>query len=200
MKKTLIWRLYGLIATMLVLFLMPGVDFRWGGEKEQIQSQASSFFDAEWKNNLQHITGMIVEMPNPNFVSQYLGMLEESKKLAIQTYELTEKRVKSWLEKQARLGMKIQIMIENKKYQQYQNTFKNLQNAFSSEQNIAIKSDEHLPTQYLHGKITLVESGFWLQSSNLTHSTFAKNREHLFWSENAEVLASLWKIFEKDRK
>lgn len=80
--------------------------------------------------------------------------------------------------------MKIRIMIENKKYQQYQNTFKNLQKAFSGLESIELRSDEHLPIQYLHGKITLVQSGFWIQSSNLTHSTFAKNREHLFRSQH----------------
>lgn len=171
-------------------------DFGW----ENVNQDQNSFsFDPQRRDKLQNITGIIVQMPNPSYVQQYLKSLEGSPQLAIQTYELTEKRVKSWLKTQAKAGMKIRIMIENQKYQQFQNTFKKLQSEFSGLQNIQVQSDQHMDTQYLHGKITLIQSGFWIQSSNLTHSTFAKNREHLFWSEDRGVLQSLWKIFEKDR-
>lgn len=75
MKKVLIRRLYALMATIVLLFLMPGVDFRWGDGETQVKSQ-TSFFDPEWRSKLQNITGMLVEMPNPSFVTQYLGLLE----------------------------------------------------------------------------------------------------------------------------
>ena len=139
-------------------------------------------------------------MPNPDYLKSYENSLENSLRIQLQTYEFTEKHLKSKLKNLAENGVKIQIMIENKKYQQFKNTYKELQNYFSGLQNIEVKSDEHLPTQYLHGKITLMQSGFWIQSSNLTHSTFAKNREHLFRSENPKVLKSLHTLFEKDRK
>lgn len=137
-------------------------------------------------------------MPNKKYVASYLDSLEWSSKIDIQTYELTEKRVKARIEQKAREGVQFRIMIENQKYQQFQNTFKNLTNQRSWLQNIKLISDEHMPTTYLHSKITLADSGFWIQSSNLTHSTFAKNREHLFRSKNPEVLSSLKQIFDKD--
>ena len=56
-----------------------------------------------------------------------------------------------------------------------------------------------MKTMYLHSKITLMDKSFWIQSSNLTHSTFAKNREHLFRSENPKILKNLTQLFEKDR-
>lgn len=195
MKKWL-WSLIGMLVLML---LSPWVEWHFGSEDVRDEGQTAFVFDPNWRSQLHNITGQIIEMPSPHYVTNYLESLEWSPQLAIQTYELTEKRVKNWLKKQAELGMQIRIMIENKKYQQFQNTYKKLQSEFSGLQNIQVKSDQHLPTQYLHGKITLVQSGFWLQSANLTHSTFAKNREHLFWSENQGVLVSLWKIFEKDR-
>ena len=139
-------------------------------------------------------------MPNPGYLKNYESSLENSPRIQLQTYEFTEKHLKSKLKKLAENGVKIQIMIENKKYQQFKNSYKELQNYFSGLQNIEVKSDGHLPTQYLHSKITLMQSGFWIQSSNLTHSTFAKNREHLFRSENPKVLKSLHTLFEKDRK
>ena len=89
-------------------------------------------------------------------------------------------------------------MIENQKYQQYQNTFKQLQKEYAETPNIVIKSDQHMKTMYLHSKITLMDKSFWIQSSNLTHSTFAKNREHLFRSENPKILKNLTQLFEKD--
>lgn len=137
-------------------------------------------------------------MPNKKYVASYLDSLEWSSKIDIQTYELTEKRVKARIEQKAREGVQFRIMIENQKYQQFQNTFKNLTNQRSWLQNIKLISDEHMPTTYLHSKITLADSGFWIQSSNLTHSTFAKNREHLFRSQNPEVLSTLKQIFDKD--
>ncbi len=139
-------------------------------------------------------------MPNPNYLKSYESSLENSSTIDLQTYEFTEKHLKSKLKNLAEQGVNIRIMIENKKYQQFKNTYKDLQSYFSGQANIEVKSDEHLPTQYLHSKITLMQSGFWIQSSNLTHSTFANNREHLFRSENPQVLKSLKILFEKDRK
>jgi hypothetical protein len=40
-------------------------------------------------------------MPNKSYVTSYLSSLEGSPEIAIQTYELTEKRVKSWIKQKA---------------------------------------------------------------------------------------------------
>jgi phosphatidylserine/phosphatidylglycerophosphate/cardiolipin synthase-like enzyme len=37
-------------------------------------------------------------------------------------------------------------------------------------------------TEYTHAKVNLIDSGFIIQTANLTHSSFAKNREHFFQS------------------
>lgn len=189
---------FALLLMLLLLFFSQGIKLSfWDQEINDEKSQVSPLFSG-WRAQLQNITGIIVQMPNKSYVASYLKSLEWSKEINIQTYELTEKRVKNWIQSQAQSGVKFRIMLENKKYQQYQNTFKTLQNLRSGEKNIELKSDEHLPTTYLHSKITLADSGFWIQSSNLTHSTFANNREHLFRSENPQVLASLKSLFAKD--
>lgn len=54
-------------------------------------------------------------------------------------------------------------------------------------------------TEYTHAKVNLIDSGFIIQTANLTHSSFAKNREHFFQSFDTGVQASLQTIFEKDR-
>jgi hypothetical protein len=40
-------------------------------------------------------------MPNKNYVTSYLFSLEGAPEISIQTYELTEKRVKSWIKQKA---------------------------------------------------------------------------------------------------
>lgn len=54
-------------------------------------------------------------------------------------------------------------------------------------------------TQYQHAKVNLIDSGFIIQTANLTHSSFVKNREHFFQSNDSGVRSSLHTIFEKDR-
>ncbi len=195
MKKLLI----ALITALLALLLSPWVEFHFGQEEKWAEKSDFSLAQ-DRRERLENITWMIVQMPNPNYLKSYESSLENSPTIDLQTYEFTEKHLRAKLKNLAEQGVNIRIMIENKKYQQFKNTYKDLQNYFSEQANIAVKSDEHLPTQYLHSKITLMQSWFWIQSSNLTHSTFANNREHLFRSENPQVLKSLKILFEKDRK
>ena len=190
--------LVALLFSLVLVLFSPWVKFSFSqNSQKEVKSQTFSLLSGR-RNNLQNITGTIVQMPNKNYVTSYLSSLENSPEISIQTYELTEKRVKSWIKQKAESWTQFRIMLENNKYQQFQNTFKKLQNERSWLQNIKLISDEHLPTTYLHSKITLVQSGFWIQSSNLTHSTFANNREHLFWSQNPQILSSLQTLFNKD--
>lgn len=195
MKKLLI----ALITALLALLLSPWVEFHFGQEEKWAEKPDFSLAQ-DRRERLGNITWTIVQMPNPKYLKSYESSLENSSTIDLQTYEFTEKHLRAKLKNLAEQGVNIRIMIENKKYQQFKNTYKELLEIFSGLQNIEVKSDEHLPTQYLHSKITLMQSGFWIQSSNLTHSTFANNREHLFRSENPQVLKSLKTLFEKDRK
>ena len=200
MKKiTPQYTLFWLLALLAVLLFSPWVKFSFAQNQDQKQEKNQTFTLLSWRRQtLQSITWTIVQMPDPNFIPSYLDSLENSPQIDIQTYELTEKRVKSWIKQKAQSWTHFRIMLENNKYHQFQNTFKKLQNERSGLQNIKLISDEHLPTTYLHSKITLVQSGFWIQSSNLTHSTFANNREHLFRSQDPQVLSSLKTLFQKD--
>ena len=54
-------------------------------------------------------------------------------------------------------------------------------------------------TMYTHSKITLNERGAWIQTANLTKSSYESNREHFFYTENAEILKNLQELFSGDR-
>jgi phosphatidylserine/phosphatidylglycerophosphate/cardiolipin synthase-like enzyme len=53
-------------------------------------------------------------------------------------------------------------------------------------------------TEYIHAKVNLIDSGFIIQTANLTKSSFASNREHFFQSFDPQVRKSLHTLFEKD--
>ena len=183
--------LLGLLVAVVSLLLSPSVRFKFWNlsseqENQKTEQNQTSFSDFDdLKRKIESITGKIIQMPNPKFVDSYIDSLSWTSTINIQTYELTEKNIKKHLKKLAEAGIQIRIMIENQKYQQYQNTFKQLQKEYADMPNIVIKSDQHMKTMYLHSKITLMDKSFWIQSSNLTHSTFAKNLTQLFEKDRA---------------
>ena len=145
--------LVALLFSLVLVLFSPWVKFSFSqNPQKEVKSQTFSLLSGR-RNNLQNITGTIVQMPNKNYVTSYLSSLENSPEISIQTYELTEKRVKSWIKQKAESWTQFRIMLENNKYQQFQNTFKKLQNERSWLQNIKLISDEHLPTTYLHSKV-----------------------------------------------
>ncbi len=52
---------------------------------------------------------------------------------------------------------------------------------------------------YVHAKVTLNEDSFWVQTANLTKSSFESNREHFFYSNDSDFRNSLENIFNSDR-
>jgi phosphatidylserine/phosphatidylglycerophosphate/cardiolipin synthase-like enzyme len=55
-----------------------------------------------------------------------------------------------------------------------------------------------MKTTYVHSKFALIDSGFIIQTANLTHSSFFSNREYFFYSTHSGVYQSLATIFDKD--
>jgi hypothetical protein len=51
---------------------------------------------------------------------------------------------------------------------------------------------------YVHAKVTLNEDAFWVQTANLTKSSFESNREHFFYSNDANFYESLKRLLDAD--
>lgn len=137
---------------------------------------------------------------SPGSLEQILFLFKKAKyNISLQTYEFTEKRFKSLFNQLLQENVDIRIIMENRKYQQFKNTFKDIQNYFSWYDNFQIQSDDKMKTTYVHSKFALIDSGFLIQTSNLTHSAFFINREYFFYSQHNWVYQSLATIFEKDR-
>jgi len=162
--------------------------------------QASTKAIHKQLGKVQNITWVFFRSPWESLAKELSNFWATQQNLDLRTYEFTQKDFKTTLKKLAASGVHIRIILEDKKYQQFQNTLKVLRQEFSWYQNIQLKSDKQMGTQYTHAKVNLIDSGYIIQTANLTHSSFAKNREHFFQSFNTWVRKSLQTIFEKDRK
>lgn len=131
-----------------------------------------------------------------NAFSKSLSNADDTVK--IQTYDFTKKEIKQIMKWLLEKWVIINLIMENKKYQQYQNTWQQIEEYFSDYPRFQIRTDEQMWTLYTHSKIALIDSWFWIQTANLTHSSFVANREHFFYSENTAVWNSLNTIFDKD--
>lgn len=189
-----------------IIFILIGGSFPflftlhwwWGYEKD---NSSNTILPSNFFHVLQNITGTLLIWPTPELYTRYQEFLNTTKNtLKIQTYEFSNTFIKEFIKSRLNSWVDVQIIIEDQKYQQYTNPLKQLQSDFSGYQNISIKSDQQMWTTYTHSKITLSESAFRIQSANLTASSFEKNREHFFYSNNGEVLSSLHLLFDNDWK
>ena len=140
-----------------------------------------------------------IHIGSQKYFTTYSTILAWSKtRLWVEMYEFTKKEIKSTFKTLASNWVNIQLILENKKFQQYQNTFKNVQNYLSGFSNFQIKPDDQMWTKYVHAKFILVDTWFLIQTANFTHSSFFTNREYFFWSHDLKVLKSLETIFTKD--
>lgn len=150
-------------------------------------------------NNLQNITGQIFISPSNNLQNIIIKKYQETqKKFLLRIYEFTNKEIKKTVKDLADKWLDIKIIIENNKYQQYSNTLTVLKKYFTANKNVQLKSDKQMKTEYVHAKTTILDSGFIIQTANLTKTAFNSNREYFFRSSDTWVLGSLNKLYQKD--
>jgi cardiolipin synthase A/B len=189
---------------MVVLWMASIVGFiglgsRFGGIRFEQKAKPEIFSPSSNLSQIQNITGKIFVSPTDiGFILDIFGKAKTT--LYLQTYEFTEKRIRALFKQLLENGVDIKLIMEDKKYQQFKNTFKEIQNLFSWYNNFQIKNDKQMKTTYVHAKFALIDSGFLIQTANLTHSTFTTNREYFFYSHHSGVYQSLATIFDKDWK
>lgn len=133
-----------------------------------------------------------------NFQPYYDNLASTNSWLKIQVYEFTEKRIRNLIKNLLNKWTDVKIIIEDKKFQQYRNTYKDLINLFTGYKNISIKSDKQMWTEYVHAKIDLLDDSFWIKTNNITKSAFESSREYMFHSYDVWIKKSLDNIFDKD--
>ena len=184
------------IVFVIILISLAEIKFWPWYEKsaQKVDFNSQSFFD-----NLKLISWTILKWPSWELYTQYKDFLNWTDKyLKLETYDFTNQFFKTRFQWISNRWIPIQIILENNKYQQYQNTFRELENYFSWHENISLRSDQQMWTTYVHAKITLNENSFRVQTANLTKSSFESNREHFFYSSDWEFHDSLEKLFNAD--
>lgn len=189
---------------MVVLWMVSIIGFiglgSWfGGIRFEQKAKPEIFSPSINISQIQNITWNLFASPTDiGFILDIFGKAKTN--LYLQTYEFTEKRIRALFKQLLENDVDIKLIMEDKKYQQFKNTFKEIQNLFSWYNNFQIKNDKQMKTTYVHAKFALIDSGFLIQTANLTHSTFATNREYFFYSQHSGVYQSLATIFDKDWK
>lgn len=181
-----------IVIIFIVAILTKDIKFEFAIKIDQNQEQK---IDLE---NIENITWKLYMSPDNSWPAFYSSLSQIKHSLKLQTYEFTEKNIKAKLKELLEQGISIKLIMENYKYMQFKNTWKEIEEYFSGYKNFEIKSDKQMKTEYVHSKINLVDSWFRIQTANLTDSSFKKNREHFFYSENQAVWHSLNNIFDKD--
>lgn len=192
-KKYITWILVILLFTLWYFF--GGVEIKLNTSSPQISKKTIA---TEIKN-IQDISWSFFRSPGESLAKELESFNSAQHTLDIWTYEFTQKDFKTTIKKIAEKGVNIRIIVEDKKFQQFQNTLKVLSQDFSWYQNIQLKSDKQMGTEYTHAKVNLIDSWFIIQTANLTKSSFSSNREHFFQSFDPWILASLQTIFKNDR-
>ena len=187
-----------LLCIFFVVIIFSLIDFKlWPWYEKQPEKE--EFNSENFLDNLKVISWTIFEWPSQELYTQYGEFLDSTDKyLKLETYDFTNKFFKTRFKNLSKNKIPVQIILENNKYQEYGNTFRKLQNYFSWDENIELRSDEQMWTTYVHAKITLNENSFRVQTANLTKSSFELNREHFFYSDDPDFHDSLEKLFDAD--
>ena len=191
-------KLNWILCIFFVLIIISLIDVKlWPWYEKTPQKEEfnpKSFFD-----NLKVISWTIFQWPTDELYTQYWKFLDSTDEyIKLETYDFTNKFFKTRFQNLSNHWIPVQIILENNKYQQYQNTFRQLQDYFSWNNNIELRSDEQMWTSYVHAKVTLNEDAFRVQTANLTKSSFESNREHFFYSDDSDFHDSLEKLFNAD--
>jgi len=148
-------------------------------------------------SDLREVDAELLISPH-NTESRFIDFLSNSNDFVyIQTYDFTNNRIRNILKDLADRWTDIRIMQENRKYVQYTDTYRQNINFFSWTENVQMKSDDHLWTNFLHSKLTLSSNKYIISTANLTLSAF-RNREFFLIGDDPDIWKNLHHIFLKD--
>jgi len=151
----------------------------------------------QFLTDLDTMTGVVLAGPH-NDVRQRRSafMGQNTQYMRGRLYDLTDKKAKLWLKTQHFVSG-VQLIMEQNKFQQYGNDFKEWQDYFDGSQ-VHLLSDQYLWVNFVHAK-TFVGDQWWaIQTANLTHSSLTKNREHFVLGTDPKIRKDLLQLFELD--
>lgn len=86
-----------------------------------------------------------------------------------QVYNLTNRTIKALLKDLASKNITIQMILENRQFRSFKDTFNEVKKEFADYPNVQFKSDENLGISYVHSKFRVTDSHTIIQTANLTY-------------------------------
>lgn len=118
--------------------------------------------------------------------------------LDVRLYMLTYKKVETLLKNLAQLWVTSRLIWENLPYGWSDKEFKKLSDRLSA-YGIQTYTDEHLWTNFNHTKTYISDkSRFLISTANASYTSFWRNREYWFASNDPTVASNLSQLFEQD--
>ncbi len=180
---SLLWFLFFLLIFFVIL--------SYNNDAVKIQSNISF-------SNLENIEWELYFSPSYDYTWFEDYLLTTNEELKVYLYSFIYNPLISSFKDIANSWVDIQIVIENNKFNHDDEDYYELLNSFSWFQNIEIKNDEDLDTNFMHAKTFLLDDKFIIQTANLTYSAFFRSAEIFFVSQDKDVLDSLNYIFQQD--
>jgi hypothetical protein len=147
---------------------------------------------------LQKVGGKILIGPYRDLRSQWYIFFGQPTEFSFWLYNFTLVDGQRLFHERASNGTQIKGIIESNQYAQDGSQFSNLTDSFADSDNIQIVSDARLGVQYQHAKTFFTQDSFIIQTANMTNSSFRKNREVFFLSQDSGVLLSIRTLFSND--
>lgn len=154
----------------------------------------STKLSQDFVQDLDNINWTLIVWPTFDEES-YIKLLTWTK-LDIQVYDLTSPDFINLIIEFRKNLWTVRLMLEDNMYKWNNNYPKIVNKLFKYW--VKIQNDSNIRSNYLHSKLLLTDFNFIIQSGNLWYSTFFRNREHFFVSENKEILNNLNELFDKD--
>ncbi len=184
----------GWILVAIIFFINLLLVF-WWYKNEKIKVDSSIEF-----GQIENISGQIYFGPTYDY-EWFADYLEKSEKsIQVYLYSFMYEPLIEAFKQISQRWTKIQLLIENDKFNHDDKDYYELLEHFDSYKNIHIKNDEKLWTNFMHAKTFLLDNKFIIQTANLTYSAFFRSAEIFFVSDNKDILESLRYIFEQDRE
>lgn len=197
---------------VLLLIVIIWRSFGWFEIKRDFVVWNVSYLEKQWwvpDGSLIPVVWTLKIWPYKDLRNQRYQFVWSPKVLQFWLYNFTLTEGKRFFNEIASKGTKIQGVMESTQYQNSsesndsstsnnQSQFEQLKDDFLWNKNLRIVSDQSLWLNFQHAKTFLMDTGFIIQTANVTYSSYNKNREIFFMGTDSGVLLSLQELFKKD--
>ncbi|HMY80591.1 MAG TPA: phospholipase D-like domain-containing protein [Candidatus Absconditabacterales bacterium] len=142
--------------------------------------------------DIEDLTGTLLISPDHSRGKRSKIIASANQYLDIWLYNLTHNDSKSLIKMVAKAGTPVRMILEDNKYGP-----DDPQSPMGW--GIQVRNDDKLHTNFVHAKVFISAYRAIIQTANLTHSAFERQREHYIITHDPRIISNLHMIFNKDR-